>query len=50
MLYEVITPRYRYVNPKGKSPLIAGLSGTWAADPKYGNKILGMIARLYAGS
>ncbi len=45
-----VDPRYRYVNPKGKSPLIAGLSGTWAADPEYGNKILGMIARLYAGS
>lgn len=43
-----VDPRYRYVQPKGKAPLVAGLSGTWAADPEYGKKIAGMLARLYA--
>ncbi len=42
-----VDPRYRYVNPKGKSPLVAGLSGTWAADPQYGAKLSALLARLY---
>lgn len=41
-------PRYRYVNPKGKSPTIQGLSGTWAADRDYGAKLERMLARLYS--
>lgn len=45
-----VDPRYKYVTPKGKSPTVAGLAGTWAADPEYGNKILNMLSRLYAGS
>lgn len=43
-----VDPRYRYVTPKGKSPTIAGLARTWAADPEYGNKILNMLSRLYS--
>jgi len=44
----VVDPRYKYVTPKGKAPAIAGLAGTWAADPEYGNKIASVLARLYA--
>lgn len=45
-----VDPRYRYVTPKGKSPAIAGLSGTWASDPEYGRKILNVISRIYSAS
>jgi hypothetical protein len=44
----IVDPRYKYVNPKGKAPLVQGLSGTWAADPGYGSKLAGLLARLYA--
>jgi hypothetical protein len=44
---EVVDPRYKYVNPKGKAPLIQGLSGTWASDTGYGAKLAGLLARLY---
>ncbi|MGL4986776.1 MAG: glucosaminidase domain-containing protein [Treponemataceae bacterium] len=40
----LVDPRYRYVNPKGKSPTIEGLAGTWAADKEYGIKLM----RLYS--
>jgi hypothetical protein len=39
-------PRYRYVK-LGSSPGIHGLSGTWAADREYGNKIENILNRLY---
>lgn len=44
---ELVDPRYKYVNPKGKSPTIHGLGGTWAADREYGDKLFGMLERLY---
>ncbi len=44
---ELVDPRYKYVNPKGKSPTIFGLGGTWAADLEYGDKLFGMLERLY---
>lgn len=44
---EPVDPRYKYVNPKGKSPTVFGLSGTWAADPEYGDKLYRMLERLY---
>lgn len=44
---EAIDPRFRYVNPKGKSPTVAGLAGTWAADPGYGEKLAALLERLY---
>lgn len=43
-----VDPRYKYVNPKGKSPLIQGLAGTWASDPEYGTKLTGLLERLYS--
>ncbi len=45
---EQVDPRYRYVNPKGKAPTVQGLAGTWAADRAYGDKLEGLIGRLYA--
>jgi hypothetical protein len=44
---ELVDPRYQYVDPKGKSPYVQGLSGTWAADPQYGAKLIELLARLY---
>jgi hypothetical protein len=44
---ELVDPRYHLVNPKGKSPDIHGLSGTWAADRGYGRKLADLLERLY---
>ena len=41
-----IDRRYRYVQPRGKAPDIASLSGTWAADPQYGEKLERLLADL----
>jgi hypothetical protein len=43
---ELVDPRYFYVRA-GSSPLIKGLAGTWARDPRYAEKITGMLERLY---
>ncbi len=50
LVNELVDPRYRYVNPKGKSPAVAGLAGTWAADLQYGEKLNRMLGRIYAFS
>ncbi len=44
---DCVDPRYRYVNPRGKSADIHGLSGTWAADPLYGKKLAHILLRMY---
>lgn len=44
---ELVDPRYQYVSPKGKSPDIQGLAGTWASDRQYGNKLIDLLERLY---
>jgi hypothetical protein len=44
----LVDPRYKYVNPKGKAPLVQGLSGTWAADREYGKKLATLLERLYS--
>ena len=44
---ELADPRYRYVR-LGSSPSIKGLSGTWAADRSYADKINGILERLYS--
>ncbi|MCQ2240659.1 glucosaminidase domain-containing protein [Treponema sp.] len=46
LINDCIDPRYRYVNPRGKSPTIEGLAGTWAADRKYSEKLEQLIVRL----
>ncbi|MFO7626025.1 MAG: glucosaminidase domain-containing protein [Candidatus Fermentibacteraceae bacterium] len=45
---ELVDPRFNYVTPRGKSPGILGLSGTWAADRQYGAKIIELLERLYS--
>ena len=44
---ELVDPRYRYVR-YGSSPEIKGLSGTWAADRSYAEKISSILERLYS--
>jgi len=44
---ELVNPRRRFIVPLGKSPQIAGLAGTWAADPEYGVKLDRLLRRLY---
>jgi hypothetical protein len=43
---KLVDPRYRYVR-YGSSPSIKGLSGTWAADSFYAEKISEILVRLY---
>jgi len=43
---ELVDPRYRFVR-YGSSPGINGLSGTWAADKNYSEKISSILERLY---
>jgi hypothetical protein len=43
---ELVDPRYRWVR-YGSAPTITGLSGTWAVDREYGNKIKSILERLY---
>ena len=43
---ELVDPRYYYVR-FGSSPAIKGLSGTWAADQLYADKIANILERLY---
>ena len=44
---ELVDPRYRWVR-YGSSPAIKGLSGTWAADKNYAEKIDNILERLYS--
>ncbi|WP_017317480.1 hormogonium tapered terminus morphoprotein TftA [Mastigocladopsis repens] len=46
LVQEVVDPRFRFVT-RGIAPSINQLSGRWAADLEYGNKILAMLKRLY---
>jgi hypothetical protein len=43
---ELVDPRYKWVK-FGSSPAIHGLSGAWAADKSYGDKISAILRRLY---
>jgi len=43
---DLVDPRYRYVR-LGSSPTIDGLSGTWAADKTYSQKIDAILQSLY---
>lgn len=45
---ELIDRRYKYVVPRGKAPDIYALSGTWAADKAYGEKLERLIIQLEA--
>ncbi|MDY3756462.1 MAG: glucosaminidase domain-containing protein [Treponema sp.] len=43
---ELVDNRYKYVNPRGKSPDVFGLAGTWAADKAYGQKLWTLLTVL----
>jgi hypothetical protein len=43
---ELVDPRFYFVR-FGSSPAIRGLSGTWAADRLYADKIANILERLY---
>jgi len=43
---ELVDPRYRYVK-RGIAPSIQGLTGTWAADRNYDEKIARILKNLY---
>ncbi len=43
---ECIDKRYKYVNPRGKAPTIYELSGTWASDKGYGEKLKKLLSKL----
>lgn len=42
----LVDPRYRYIR-YGSAPTIYALAGRWASDREYGNKIAGILNRLY---
>ncbi len=46
LVQELVDPRFRFVT-RGIAPLIDQLSGRWAADLKYGAKIMAILRRLY---
>ncbi|MGA0198387.1 MAG: cell wall hydrolase, partial [Prochlorotrichaceae cyanobacterium] len=46
ILQEIIDPRFRFVR-RGTAPLVSQLSGRWAADLQYGDKIISILRRLY---
>jgi hypothetical protein len=46
---SLVDPRYRWVR-YGSAPTISALAGKWAADPEYGNKIRGILNRMYGAS
>ena len=43
---ELIDPRYKYVRPRGKALDIEGLTGTWAADRGYSDKLEKLLSEL----
>lgn len=46
LVQELVDPRFAFVT-RGVAPLVEQLSGRWAADPQYGQKILAILRRLY---
>jgi hypothetical protein len=46
VLLEIVDPRFRFVT-RGIAPLVDQLSGRWAADLQYGDKIKALMRRLY---
>ena len=43
---KLIDSRYKYVNPRGKAPSVYELSGTWASDKQYGEKLANLLTLL----
>lgn len=47
LLGKALDPRYHLVQ-KGSAPTVDGLTGRWATDPAYGEKIKNIMMRLYS--
>ena len=47
LILDCVDPRYKFVQPKGKAPSIAGLTGKWATDPEYSKKLESILIRMY---
>lgn len=46
IVQEIVDPRFRFVT-RGIAPLVDQLSGRWAADLQYGQRITTLVRRLY---
>lgn len=46
LVQEQVDPRFNFVS-RGIAPLVGQLSGRWAADLDYGDRILAVLRRLY---
>ncbi len=46
---EVVDPRFHFIT-RGIAPQVEQLSGRWAADPNYGDRILSIMRQLYEAS
>jgi hypothetical protein len=44
---ELVDPRYRWIK-YGSAPSIHDLTGRWASDREYGNKLSAILERLYS--
>ena len=47
LILECVDPRYKFVLPKGKAPRLKHLTGKWATDPEYSNKLESILLRMY---
>ena len=47
---DLVDGRFHLVKPRGKSPTIDGLAGTWAEDRQYAVKIHSILKRMYNSS
>ncbi|OHD11797.1 MAG: hypothetical protein A2Y41_09940 [Spirochaetes bacterium GWB1_36_13] len=45
---DIVDPRMKFVT-KGSAPRVIDLTGKWASDPSYGDKILQILEKLYRG-
>lgn len=45
----IVDPRFRFVR-RGSAPSVYDLSGRWAADPSYGDKLVALLRKLYSDS
>lgn len=49
LVQELVDPRFRFIS-RGVAPLVNQLTGRWAADPQYGDKIMSQLRQLYESS
>jgi N-acetylmuramoyl-L-alanine amidase len=48
LVLDQVDPRFRFV-ARGIAPLVGLLSGVWSSDPRYGDKVIELLGRLYKG-